>query len=47
MTLHLADMAIAAQIVSHGSDLPSFAALIRPLPIKRPPKKQNLTDNLR
>src|SRR5580692_56617 len=43
MTLHLADMAIAAQIVSHGSDLRSCAALIRPLHIKRPSKRQNLT----
>jgi hypothetical protein len=36
ITLHLADMAIAVQIVSHGSDLRSCAALIRPLHIKRP-----------
>src|SRR2546423_6370693 len=43
MVLHLADMALAAQIVSHGLVLPSCAALIRPLPIKRPSTRQNLT----
>src|SRR5579885_3010792 len=41
--LHHADMAVAAQIVSHGSVLPSCAALIRPLHIKRPSERQNLT----
>src|SRR5579884_72828 len=45
VVLHVADMASAAQIVSHGSVLPSCAALIRPLPIKRPSTRQNLTRN--
>src|SRR5258708_12649208 len=43
MSLYPADMAIAAQIVSHGSDLRNCAALIRLLPIKRPSNGQNLT----
>ena len=41
--LHPADVAIAAQIVSQGSVLPSCAALIRPIYIKRPSKSENLT----
>src|SRR5437016_5617867 len=47
MIFHPADMAIAAQIVSHGSVLPSRAALIRLLHIKRPSKGQNLTRKVR
>src|SRR5689334_18657795 len=43
MLLHLADMAFAAQVVPHGLVLPSCAALIRPLHIKRPSNGENLT----